>query len=175
MQGSARLLERRVWLSLAALGRKEIHQEASAFLGQYAGRSRNSVIEYVGVDEIETAARRSSFWIGRSVDEMPKSAVDECAGAHHARFEGDDQRAVIESPVADCRCGVTKCENFGVCGRIAGQLAFVVSSGDDLAASNHHGPDRNVVMGQGGASLDERGSHRPLYHDHVRVELQRLG
>jgi hypothetical protein len=98
-------------------------------------------------------------------NETRNAAGEHCARAHCARLEGDDQRAVIEPPVAaglPCRA---QGYNLGMAGGVAADLADIAAAADDGPVPVHnHGANRH--LGRPGASrrprLGEGSSHRWL-------------
>ena len=100
--------------------------------------------------------------VGRAEHDGPQTGVDHRSGAHRTRLERDVERALVETPVPEVGSGVTECEHLGVRHRVAGQLTFVVASGDDLAAVDHRCTDGDIVMVERGAGLVECPTHPPL-------------
>jgi len=50
-------------------------------------------------------------------------------------------------------CSIAECQNFGVRGGITGEFTFVMTSGDHLAVTHHHGAHRHIIMGESGTGL----------------------
>ena len=87
-------------------------------------------------------------------------ADEQRAGAHHARLEGDDERAVVEPPRAPRPGGVLQGQDLGVGGRVLAGLALVVALGDDHALVQHDGAHRHVAVHEGGLGLHQGDLHR---------------
>ena len=115
----------------------------------------------------EQAAHRSSLRIGRTEHHPADTAVDDCAGAHGARLEGDVQRAIVEAPLPDDGGGIAKRKHLRVRSGIAGELAFVVAGGNDCAVARDDRSNRDIAVQRGGAGLAERLAH------HRRIGINR--
>ncbi len=93
-------------------------------------------------------------------DDVPVGAVvirdgDIIASRHN-------ERAIVESPLADARSRVAQGEYLGVRGRITGEFTLVVSRGDDLAVADHDGSDRDIVVVEGASRLGDGEPHELL-------------
>jgi hypothetical protein len=119
------------------------------------------MIKFSGVHEVKNAAGCTCFWIGGSVDQMADSGIDDRTRTHRAGFKGDHQCALVKTPTSYVEGGITKSKDFGVGGGIAGQFAFVVTGGNDVAVMNDNRTHRNIIMSEGGGSL-VKGNLHPL-------------
>jgi len=85
--------------------------------------------------------------IGCAKNQSADAGVDDGAGAHGARFERDDERAVVESPVPHGFGRLTQRDQFGVGRRIGVNLPTVVGGAEFAAGIGfvHHGANRRFV------------------------------
>ncbi len=127
---------------------------------------------WVGAHVVE-AGGRPGLQVGGTVDEAPDPGVEQRTGAHEARFQRDDQRAVVEPPASECRGGVAQCQDLGVRRRVTGLLALVVTSGDHTSVVEHDGADGHVAVVEGRARLVERVLHRRVVGEVVVGESHR--
>ena len=93
-------------------------------------------------------------------DDPGDAGADEGAGAHRARFQGDDERGIVEAPATGDRRGLGDGHEFGMAERIGVDFAAVVTAPDDSAGPvEDDGPDGNVVMSGRPRRLGEGESH----------------
>src|SRR5688572_16345004 len=118
-----------------AAGGEELDEEGGAAVGFDAADDGQAVIEAGVGDEVHQRTGGSGLRVGGAVNESLHASIDERPGAHRTRFEGDDQRAVVEAPVADNPGGVADGEDLCVGRWVAGELALVAAGGDDLAGA----------------------------------------
>lgn len=112
---------------------KELPEEGGAGLGHDVGDGVDAVVEtFVGADCVE-GVDGAGLGVGGGVDEAAEACVDDGACAHGAGFEGDDECAVVESPVGDGFGGIADGEEFGVAEGIAERFAGVVGFGEEFA------------------------------------------
>ena len=90
------------------------------------------------------------------------------ARAHHARLEGDHERAVGEAPVAGGLGRRAQREHLGVRGGVARELALVAARGDAPGRPvDHDRADRHVARRGRLSGLGEREAHPLAVHRHA--------
>ena len=80
-------------------------------------------------------------------------ALTRGAGAHHARLQRHDERAVVQPPGAERGGRVPQGEHLGMGGRVLEALALVVALGDRHAVAQHDRADRHVAVPERGGGL----------------------
>jgi hypothetical protein len=120
-------------VSLFSERSEELVQQLGAVRGQHAGNRLDAMVEpWIGGESIE-GLDSAGLGIAGAVDEATEAGVDDEAGAHGTRFKGDDERAVVQPPVACGRGSMTDGEEFGVGGRIVVDFAPVMAFAKDAA------------------------------------------
>ena len=119
------------------------------------------VVEARVGEEVVPAPERSGLGIIGAEDHLADACVDERSRAHRARFEGDDERATVESPAAERSGGIAQGEDLGVSGRVVREFAFVVATSEDRAGIDAYDDRANghIVMLEGGPGFVERKAH----------------
>ena len=101
----------------------------------------------------------ASLQICGAVDQCSDTGRKQGTRAHDTGLECDDKCAVIETPPTEsCRC-ITKCKHLGVCGRIVGLLAFVVTRSNNVAVMQYNSTHRHVAVVERPTRFVERRSH----------------
>lgn len=118
--------------------------------------------------ETETSTR---FEVGCSVDDSLQSRIHGRSAAHQARFEGDIQRALMQTPATNDVGRIPQSQDLGVSRGITGQLPLVVSSSKDFAISNHNRADRHVSMLKRCLGLNNRKLHKLVIGRYYRSRL----
>ena|GEM_PF-1532891 len=88
---------------------------------------------------------RATLEVGRAVNKCSDARIHQRTSAHHTRLECDNERAIIQPPLAESLCGVAKRQQFGVRGWILQRLAFVKSCGDYDTVAHDNSADRNLA------------------------------
>ena len=101
----------------------------------------------------------TAFRVGGAVNDATDLRPTERAGTHHAGFDGDVERAVVEIlPPELSGCGRHRL-HFGMGGDIVQGFGEVVAAGDDRVAANHHGTDRDFSAVGGGVGFFQGATH----------------
>lgn len=80
-------------------------------------------------------------------DDAIDSRLQNCARAHRARFERDDQCVASEVPTPPVRGGRAQRQHLGVRRRVARELALIATLADDLAVLiDHNRADGNIAV-----------------------------
>ena len=64
--------------------------------------------------EVNRAAKTSAFGVVCSIDHLANTRLNESTSAHRAGFQGHDQRALIQPPVAQNQRGLSQSHQFGM-------------------------------------------------------------
>ena len=123
-------------------------------------RDVDFVIESWIRDDVVQRPRRTTFRVRCTEHHSVDARLLKRPGTHHAGFEGDVQRAPVETPSADGICCRTQREHLGMSGGIAAQLAFIVRPGDDTTVANDDCADGNIAVIRRGPCLVECLAHR---------------
>lgn len=143
----------------AATVEKEAGEQFAALRRPHPGPEGDLVVEpRVGEHVVERPARTGLRVVGAE-DDPGDPGAEQCAGAHRARFEGDDDGDVVEPPATERFGRPADDEQLGVRGRVAEQFAFVVGPGDDLAVAQCDRADGHVAVVESEACLGDGESH----------------
>jgi hypothetical protein len=122
--------------------------------GQNARSDFHLMVEARVREDFETGADGAAFGVVRSVDEARDAGLDDGAGAHGARLNGDVQRGVGEAIVAEEAGSFAKNDDFGVCRGVAIADSAVAGTGEDLAVMDEDGADGHFAGFGRRASFD---------------------
>ncbi len=112
---------------------EESFEAVCGFVGQYALDDLYSVVESVVLEEAVERSYGSGFGVSGSEDHPTHAGVDDQPSTHGARFEGDNEGAVVESPIVDGVAGVSDGGELGVSGGVAPGFAGVGPLAEDDA------------------------------------------
>jgi hypothetical protein len=126
--------------------REKLGKYPRTFLGENAVRDDDFVIQPRIRSDVVQRSRRATLRVRRSKDDSVDARLLQSSRAHHARLERDVERATAEAPITHRARRSTQCENLGVSGGIAAQLAFVVRPGNDATFAHDHRSDGNVSV-----------------------------
>lgn len=125
---------------------KENLQQGTGILGEKAGNDVDMVVEFRRSEYFEAGAKGAAFWVIRSIDDAWDACLNDSAGAHGARLEGDVQSSVGEAVVAQKVRGFANHDNLGVRGgiviadgAIAGTRNYIVFVNKDSANGDFTG------------------------------------
>ena len=133
---------------------EEIAHQCAAFFGQNARSDLRLGVQRLGGVDTETA-----FRVGGTVDDATDLRPTERAGTHHAGFDGDVERAVVEILSPELSGGGRHRLHLGMGGDIVQGFGEVVAAGDDRVAANHHGTDRDFSAVGGGVGFFQGATH----------------
>jgi len=128
------------------------------------------VVEAAVIADLVEGSDGSGFGVACSVDHAAQAGVDDEPAAHGAGFEGDDEGAVVESPVVDVFAGVEDGGELGVAGGIFITLSGVGALTEDFPGLGFvdHGSNRNLTAIGGFLSEGQGVGH------HLEIDLGRL-
>ena len=110
--------------------------------------------------DVVQRSRRTTFRVRRTEHDSVDARLLHRPGAHHTGFEGDVQRASVETPSTDGVCCRAQGEHLGMSGGIAAQFTLVVRAGNDTTLTNDDCTDGNVAVTCRGPRLIECLAHR---------------
>ena len=142
-----------------AAGPEELAQQCPALVGQHAGADLRPVVQARLGKQIEHRSSRAALRVGRAVDDAVQPRVQDGAGAHGTGLQRGDQRAAIQSVVAQGLRRRAQGEHFGVGRRVVGADRGVVAGGDHTAILEHDRAHRHLAQGGGGLCLLQRQAH----------------
>jgi len=90
-------------------------------------------------EDLEAAVDGAAFGVVSAVDEAWDAGLDNGAGAHAARLDGDVERGVGEAVVAEEARGFAKNCNFGMGGGVTIADGAVAGTGEDLGVMDEDG------------------------------------
>jgi hypothetical protein len=126
-------------------------------------------------EDFEAGADGAGFGVVSAVDEAGDAGLDDGAGAHAAGLDGDVERGVGETVVAEKTRGLAQGNDFGVGGGVAIADGAVPATGEDLAGADEYGADWDFAGFGCGARLNERFLHELDIGFHLRRENNMRG
>ena len=111
--------------------------------------------------------------IGCTVNDPRNTCLHDRTGTHRAWFERNVKRAFFQSPALHGRSRLRDGDHLGVCRRILELLSLIVRPGNDLAAVNDDGTDRNFILTLCVPGLSDRLAHE-MFVDQVFVDFDRI-
>lgn len=136
----------KVWKRLASVAEEGL-EEGGGFGGEGAFDDFDAVVEEIGIGELEFRTDAAEAEIAVGEDQGFYAGVDDGAGAHHARFEGDVEGGFVQAVVLEGGGGGADQIDFGVGGGVVVADGGVVSAGDDFAVQDEHGADGDFAGG----------------------------
>jgi len=94
-------------------------------------------------EDFEAGANGTAFRVIGPVDEAPDAGLYDAAGAHAARLDGDIERSISKTIVAEKAGGFAKDNHFRMGRGIIIANCTVARSSENLAVMNEHRADRN--------------------------------
>jgi hypothetical protein len=147
-------------LGSIAAGGEEGTEQSGAVAGEDAAVDLDAVGEAGVADEVEQGGDGAGPRVVGGEDEPGDPGLDEGAGAHGARLQGDDQGAAVQAPGPEGGGGDAQGLQLGVGGGIAPLLAAVAATGQlGAVGGDQDGPDRDVVVAGGGPGLASGNPH----------------
>lgn len=131
-------------------------EQLSGLFGTDAVGHLDPMVQTGIVTHVVEAVTGTRFEISGSVDHPIDAAVHQRSPAHQARLESDHERALIEAPGPDNICRVSQRQDLGMRRRVAGEFAFVVPTGNDVAVLDHDRSNRHIAVGEREAGFVER-------------------
>ena len=116
----------------------------------------------VGIEEIDPTTGRAAFGVGHREHHSVGAAMDDGTCAHRARFFGDIERAVGESPGAQRVLSGGECEHFRVSGGVLQGFDLVGRACNDFALVSDDGADGYFIGLERFACFSHRLAHEIL-------------
>ncbi len=103
------------------------------------------VVELGMIQDRQHGTAGAGLGICRREYEAIEARMNQGSGTHSAGFEGREDRAVVETVVAEDFCGFAKADDFGVgCGIVVAHDA-ILATRDDLAVPDQDRADRHFA------------------------------
>jgi len=116
-------------------------EDGGGFGGEDAGGDFHRVVEAGVGEDFETGTNCAALGVVGAVDEAGNAGLDYCASAHAARLDGDVERGIGETIVAEEARGFAKDDDFSVGGGVVVANGAVAGAGEDFAAVRENGAD----------------------------------
>ena len=124
--------------------------------------------------DFEAGADGTALWVIGPVDEARYTGLDDGAGAHAARLDGDVERSISKTIVGEKAGGFAKDNHFRVGRGIIIANCAVGRSSENLAVMNEHRADRNFAACGCGARFTQGLLHELDVNFHCRRENNTL-
>lgn len=129
------------------------------------------------IHDAEDGAACSGLGVRRPVHEARDAGVEDCPGAHGARFERDIEGAafvvLVEQTIVFQRAAcVAEGDHLGVRGGVVIAKNAVLATRDDLAAVNDYRADGDFAVALGGAGFVDGGAEVGEVVSAGRVRIQ---
>jgi len=142
-------------------------KKCGGFGCQDAGRDLDPVIEARVGEDFEAGADGAAFGVVGAVDQAGNASLNDCAGAHAARLDGDIERCISEAIVAKEAGGFAEDGDFRVGGGVAVANGAVAGASEEFAVADEDGTDGNFAGGGCGAGFGESLLHELNVSFHV--------
>ncbi len=167
--------------ALLAARSEERLDDGGAVGGEDAGRDFHLMVEARVGEDFEAGADGAAFGIVGAVDEARDACLDNGAGAHTAGFDGDVERGISETVVAENAGSFAEGDDFRMRGGVAIADRAVTRTGEGFAFVDEHRADghfadcgRGTSFGQGLLHELDLGFHLPREDNMFRGSLYRL-
>jgi len=144
---------------LAPLGFEESFEQSSAFCAKYALRDFDTMIQEVGIGDLELAADASETKVARSEDEPSDASVYQRTRAHGARFQRDIESRTGETVFFHALAGHAQDKNLGVRRWVVVFDRRIRSGGHLNVIYDEYSTNRNFTPAFRFARKDERSFH----------------
>ena len=144
---------------LAAFGEERL-EDGGAVAGEDAGGDFYLVVEARVGEDLEAGADGAAFGVIGAVDEAWDTGLDDGAGTHAARFDGDVERGIGKAVVAEKAGSFAKDDDFGVGGGVTIADGTIAGTSEDLAFADEHGANGDFAGFGGGTGFGECFVHK---------------
>ena len=153
------------WL---ASGGKEILKKGGGFLGEKPGGYLGAMIQFGRSQKFEAGVERAAFWIIGAVNDATNTRLNDGAGTHGARLEGDVKSGVREAVVAEKMRAFANHHNFGVGGGVVVADGAVAGAREDGGIVNKDRANGNLSRVRGSLCFSESELHEMQIVRHGR-------
>jgi len=160
--------------ALATFGEERL-EDGGAVGGENSEGDFHLVVEAGVGEDFEAGTDGATLGVVGAVHEAGDAGLDDGAGAHAARLDGDVERGVGEAVVAEKAGGFANDDDFGVGGGVAVANGAIAGTSEDLGVVDEHGADGNFAGCGGGTGFDERFLHELNVSFHLRRENNTRG
>lgn len=133
------------FLLLAASPKEGLHDLTAGFFKE-AGDHVGAMIQSGVVENFEPGASAPPLRVGHSPNHDGEAGEYDRSGAHRARFFGDIEDAVGESPVAEGIGGLGDGDHFRVGSGVMEQFDLIVGLSEQAVALDNDCPDGNFPL-----------------------------
>jgi hypothetical protein len=145
-------------------------EDSGAVGGEDARGNFYVMVEARVGEDLEAGADGTALGIFGTVNEARDAGLDDGAGAHAARLDGDVKGRIGEAVVAEKTSGFAKDDDFGVGGGNAVADGAIAGTGQNLAVVDDHSADRDFAGLGGGTGLSKSFPHELDVSFHVERE-----
>ena len=93
--------------------------EFAALFSKDTGDDLDPMVEYLAGAKTEVGFDRTESFVMSAENEAGDAGVYKGTGTHRARLDGGIHRCSNQAIISDLTGSLTKCEDLGVCGRVA--------------------------------------------------------
>ena len=115
----------------------------AAFRFEYAAGHMNLMVELGHFQQVEDGTSATRLGVHTSHNDFRNACLDDRAGTHLAWFQGNIERAVLQTPVAYFFAGFIDRRYFRVCQGIFIRIAAIISPAYDLSVADDHAANRD--------------------------------
>ena len=128
----------------AAFAEEALHLVGAA-AGEHASAYLHDMVELRMVQDIQDGVNGAGLGIIGPIDQALKTRQEECAGAHGAGFDSDENLAVEEAMISELSRSLPKSNNLGVCSGIGTGEILIEAVTHDAVLANDHRADRHLA------------------------------
>jgi hypothetical protein len=139
---------------LAAFGEEGLDHRG-AIGGEDTGNDLDLMVEAGIGKDLETSTNRAALGVVGSVDQARDASLNDRAGAHAARLDGDVEGGAREAVIAETARGFAKDDDFGVGRGVIVANGAVAGAREDFAFMDEDSADRNFARSGRGAGLGQ--------------------
>lgn len=134
-------------------------EKGGSFRGEDARGDFDLMIEARVGKDFEAGADRAALGIVGAIDEARDAGLDDGAGAHAARFDGDVERGIGEAIIAEQARSFAEDDDFGVGSGVIITDSAIAGAREDFAVVDNRGANGNLACGSRGQGFSERFLH----------------
>ncbi len=106
-------------------------------------------------EDLETSTNRAALGVVGAVDQARDASLNDRAGTHAARLDGDVEGGTCEAVIAETARGFAKNDDFGVGRGVIVADGAVAGACQDFAVMDEDGADGDFTAGGRGAGFSE--------------------
>ena len=140
-------------------GGEEGLEKSGGFGGEDAGCDFDLMVEPRIGEDFEAGAKCAPFGVVGAINDAGNAGLDDGAGAHGARFEGDVEGGAVEAVIFDGLRHFADDDDFRVGGGVVVPDGAVAGADQNGAAMNHDRADGDLASFGGGLRFGESELH----------------